>query len=399
MGTLHLAEKLKGAVLLNGSRLLVVASSDHIGPLSAASAVAAIPGLQILALDRGEPVPEEALSDTSLLVVEVDPTDRASMQRVGDIRERHADLPLVAAINDASVSLVRTLVRQGITDVVTLPFDLDELLQVSLDAVSRRKTAADSETVLAPLVAVVRSLGGCGATSIATHLAADLAAHADTGRGAVIADLDLQFGSVADYLGVKPRGSLADLLGVGDRLDEDLLRSVAGDAGHGVGVIAAPETIMPLESVETDDLLRLIRLLRQQYDYVALDLPANWTNWTLSSVLAADAIVLVVELTVASLRQAKRRLELFHSVGVDERAVQIVVNRVEKRLFRTIDLDDVARTLKHPVLGSVSLDGAVVSAAQNQGTLVGELQRKSRFVADIARIGEKLRSGRLARGR
>lgn len=400
MGTHELlTEHLKEAALRNSSRILVVASTPHIEALSQASSVELIPGLRSAALDHGAPVPQDLLRDASILVIEVDPKDRASMHRIGEIRENYPDLPLVAAINDASVSLVRTLVREGISDVVALPFDLNELLQITLDAVAKHDAIITESVELAPLVAIARSLGGCGATSIATHLAADLAAHDNTGRGAIIVDLDLQFGSVADYLGVRPRGSLADLLGAEDRLDAELLRSVATEAGGGVSVIAAPDTIMPLESVDTDVMLRMIRLLRQQYGYVVLDLPANWTNWALSAALAADSIVLVVELTVASLRQAKRRLELFRSVGIEHHAVEIVVNRVEKRLFRAIDLNDVCATLGRSVLGSIALEAPLVSTAQNQGVLVGQIHRKSRFAKDLANIGELLRGGRLARGR
>jgi pilus assembly protein CpaE len=154
---------------------------------------------------------------------------------------------------------------------------------------------------------------------------------------------------------------------------------------------------MPLEAIDTDDLLRVLTLVRQQFDYVVLDLPANWTNWTLSAALAADAILHVVELSIASLSQAKRQLDLFRSVGVEDPTVEIVVNRVEKRLFRTINLDDVARTLGHPVLGDISLDAPTVNTAQVQGVLVDSVRRKSRFAADVVKIGQLLRSGRLAR--
>lgn len=397
MGTLDILGEHSGTFAArNGSSMLVIASAPHTQRLSAASP--AIPGMKIATLEHGQPVPEELLHDCSLLVIEVDPTAPATMQRVKDIRERHPNIPMVAAMEDASVSLVRTLVREGISDVVTLPFDLNEIQQVALDTVAKHETA-NTDQALAPMLAVTRSLGGSGATSIATHLAADLAAHSADGRNVLIADLDLQFGSVAEYLGATPRGNLGDLLNTENRLDEELLRSVAVDAGRGISIVAAPDTIMPLESVETDDLLRVLRLLRQQYAYVILDLPANWTNWALSAALAADKILLVVELNLASLRQAKRRFDLFRSVGVDDRAIDIVVNRVEKRLFRAIDLSDVAETLNHPVLGSVSLDAPTVATAQTQGHLVGELQRKSRFVADIARIGEQLRATNFARSR
>lgn len=399
MGTYqHLSEHLKEAALRPSSRILVVAAPAHIAALAAATTAEMFPALRYAALDRAAAITPEVLGDASILVVEVDPADRLSMKRVSDVRQNSPTLPIIAALNTANVSLVRTLVREGISDVVSLPFDLNELLQISLDTVAKQEAATTDGVALAPMVAIARSLGGCGATSVATHLAADLAAHDPTGRGVIIVDLDLQFGSVADYLGIRPRGSLSDLLGAEDRLDEDLVRSVATEAGGGVSVIAAPDTIMPLESVDTDVLLRMIRLLRQQYAYVVLDLPANWTNWALSSALAADSIVLVVELTVGSLRQAKRRLELFRSVGIEDRVVEIVVNRVEKRLFRAIDLKDVSETLGRPVIGSIALEAPLVSTAQNQGVLVGQMHRKSRFAKDIAELGAHLRGGRLAKG-
>ncbi|WP_373693886.1 CpaE family protein [Parafrankia sp. BMG5.11] len=385
--------------LHNTDRILVVASPAYIEGLSNESSMQLLPGLKLAPHAPGEEISADLFVDATLLVIEVDPYDRTSVARIGVIREQRPELPLVAAIQGASVPLVRTLVRQGVTDVVSLPFDLTELLQVSVDAATALSSAPAASTELAPLIVVARSIGGCGATSIATHLAADLNTNDARGRGTIIVDLDLQFGSVADYLGVAPRGNVADLLGVHERLDDELLRSVTAETARGLSVIAAPDSIMPLESVDTDDLLRVIRLLRQQYANVVLDLPANWTSWTLSASLAADTVVLVVELSIASLRQAKRRLELFRSVGIDDSKVAIVVNRVEKRLFRTISLTDVAETLGHPVLGSIALETPVVNTAQNQGMLVGEVQRKSRFVSDIEHIGAQLRSGWRAGGR
>lgn len=381
----------KDEALRSNSRVSVVASARHVLPLEAATAAAPFPDLQIEPLDSHEPVSETSLSGISLLIIEVDPHDGASMKRLGDIRSRMPDLPLVAAIDGASVSLVRTLVKQGISDVVSLPFDIDEILQVSLDTAARHRGVTNQHQRLAPLVSVVRSIGGCGATTIATQLAAELAARDESGRGAVIADLDLQYGSVTDFLGITAaRGTLADLLKAEGRLDEELVRSVITRAADGLSVVSAPEEIMPLESVDSAQLLKMIHLLRQEFGHVVLDFPPDWTNWALSAALASDAIVLVVELSVASLRQARRRLDLFRSVGIESRAIEIVVNRVEKRLFRTIDLKDVSETLGHPVLGSVSLDAPLVSTAQNQGQLVSRVRDKSRFCKDVAQVAQLL---------
>jgi len=42
------------------------------------------------------------------------------------------------------------------------------------------------------------------------------------------------------------------------------------------------------------------------------------------------------------------------------------------------------------VLGSIALNAPEVATAQNQGMLVGDVHRKSKFVTDISRIGELL---------
>jgi pilus assembly protein CpaE len=394
-----IAERMSSQKTRDGGDILVVASPASIELLQRSRIAESLHGLRPVPREPGQTVGDDLLAQARLVVIEVQPDSGPSAARLTALRERFPKVPVIAAIEGASLPIVRTLVRQGIADVVALPFDVAELQQACLDAMAFVEERVEQKVDLAPVVAVARSIGGCGATSIATHLAADLAANDASGRGAVIVDLDLQFGSVADFLGVRARGSLVDLLEARERLDEDLLRSMIGDAGNGLHVIAAPDTIMPLESVNTDFLLKLIDALRRQFGYVVLDLPANWTNWALSAALGADAVVLVVELSIASLRQAKRRLELFRSIGIDEKSVQIVVNRVEKRLFRTISLDDVSETLGHPVLGSIALEAPAVSVAQNQGMLAQQVHRKSRFASDVADVGELLRSGVLARSR
>ena len=372
------------------ANVLIVASPRHTDKIDWSSDSDAFPGLTILPCENTASVPHPTAAAASLVILEIDPHSRVSMNRLHDLKRDFPDLPVVAAIADASVSLVRTLVRESVADVVALPFNFEEVLETAVSVLASAKRRDDHLATLAPMFAVVRSIGGCGATSVATHLAAALAENDPSGKGIAIVDLDLQFGSVADFLGGAGRGSISDLLEAKDRLDEDLIRSVARVACERISIFAAPDEIMPLETVDTDKLLHVLAALRRQYGYVVLDLPANWTNWTLSAVSAANLVVMVVELSVASLRQAKRRLELFSSLGISRKDVEIVVNRVERRLFRTIDLSDVESTLGHSVLGGVAVEEPLVGSAQDQGLLVSQVQRKSRFAADIGRIADAI---------
>lgn len=374
------------------ANVLIVASPAHAGSVDWSESEDALPGLVVVPCENTDAVPLDAARSASLIVLEIDPHNRRSMDRLGELKRRLPDLPVVAALPDASVALVRMLVREGVDDVVSLPFKFEELLETAADVLAQHQSRKRGEQRLAPMFAVVRSIGGCGATSIATHLAAALGERDTSGRGVAIVDLDLQFGAIADYMAAHGRGSVADLLAADERLDGELLRSIARTSVDNVHVFAAPDAIMPLESVDTDRLLRLIECIRRHYSYVVIELPGAWTNWSLSALTAASSVLMVVELSVASLRQARRRLDLFASVGIEGDEVQLVVNRTERKMFKTIDIGDATATLGRPVIGSVSLEEPLVSNAQDQGLMVHQLSRKSKFQNDVRAVAETLAS-------
>lgn len=370
--------------------MLVVAGPESLTALTGNDPAERLPGLTTHACASDAPVPDDLIAAAKVLVIEVDPDLPQSIDRLHSIGRRYPQLPKIAALRNASVGLVRTLVREGVADVVTLPFQLTELLEVSANALAQLQSKADAGARLAPLIAVIGAAGGSGATSLATHLVSDLATRLGTGREVAIVDLDLQFGAVADYLGSTGSGSVADLLQAGARLDPELVRSVGKVTDGGIAVFSAPPEIMPIEAVDVDQVLGMLGTMRRLYAGVVVDLPGNWTNWALSVLSAADQIVMVTELSVTSLRQAKRRLQLFDSVGIDPARVVVLVNRVEKRIFRSIDLSDVSDTLKREVIGGLTLEEPALNSVQNQGLLIHQVHRKSKYHADVDGLAEQL---------
>jgi pilus assembly protein CpaE len=61
----------------------------------------------------------------------------------------------------------------------------------------------------------------------------------------------------------------------------------------------------------------------------------------------------------------------------------MVVNRVEKKLFRPIDLGDAERVLRRPVAFTVANDFPLMMAALNEGILVSDIKGKSRVGRDV----------------
>ena len=371
----------------------VVANPSEIDRLRAGSSMRRLAEFQSVALAASEPIPAEVIAKAFLLVIEVDPSDRVSMRRIAQVRNARPGLPLVVALHDANVSAVRTLVRQGVNDVATIPFDLEELSSQLLDLAAQVRNDVTAQLPLSPLVSVVRSTGGSGATTVVTHLAAALATHSGRPNGACLIDLDIQFGNVGASLGKSAKTTVIDLLDAGDRLDAEFFASAAVDSGRGFDIVVAPKPITPLETVDVDQLIHLLSIARRAYGTVLVDFPANWTNWTLSTALASTDLVLVTDLTIPGLRQAKRRLELFDAVGVPRELVRIVVNRVEKRLFKTIGVDEVRQTLGHPVYATLAAEPGTLPSAQDQGLLSWEANRKSKFASDVSALADQLAKG------
>jgi len=370
--------------------VVVVAGTADIAALRAQVGPGAIGGLRLLELGSAEDVPSEVVREASLLVIELDPASPGSFQRIAGLRAAAPHLQLIVALRDADVHTVRGLLREGVHDVASLPFAYPELAAQILELAATADARRQQSSPLAPMVLVARSTGGCGATTVTTHLAAALGADQAFARPGCLFDLDIQFGNVAAALGRSGKSTILDLLEAGRRLDADLLHSIAVVSDRHFDFVSAPEAITPLETVDADKLLSVIELARREYAWVLLDLPADWTNWTLSAALASTDIILITDLSITGLRQARRRLDLFDTVGIDRARVRIVVNRVEKRLFRTIGVDEVQEALAHPVFATLSAEPAVLQSAQDQGMLAGEVSRRSRFAADIAGLAQSL---------
>src|SRR5207253_7036575 len=75
----------KEPALLNSARILVVASPFHAEALSQSTTAKLFPGLRIASLEPGEPVPNELLASAALAVIEVEPGNSGSTQRIAAV--------------------------------------------------------------------------------------------------------------------------------------------------------------------------------------------------------------------------------------------------------------------------------------------------------------------------
>jgi pilus assembly protein CpaE len=293
---------------------------------------------------------------------------------------------LIAAVYEAPLALVRSLVRSGAHDVLPLPIDLEEI-EATL-APLRDKLAQQSADAArhGKVVAVIKSSGGAGATSLLGQLAILHAQReAQAGRQTCLIDFDVQFGDAAFQLGLHPKLSLMDLFEAGNRLDAELLQATVTEHSSGLKVIAAPSDVIPLESLSTDQVLDIVELAAREFGTVFLDLPANWANWSLSVLARADLVLLVTEITIPALRQARRQLDLIRS-QVENLEIRVVANRCQSAQFRNIRPADIEAALGRDIAYKVTDEEAVMRTAVDQGIPISEVKRKSAIGRDIDQL-------------
>lgn len=339
--------------------------------------------VRLLPLGAADDLPLDSMAGARIVVIQIDPDLPASLNRLDALQSRFPAVAVIAAVEKVSIVTSRVLMRRGIDDLISLPIDAEELISALAEIATRKANTHDASVRLAPTLAIMKSRGGCGATTLATHLAAALAGELGAGRRACLIDCDLQSGDVAAYLGSAPRLTLADLLDPQVSIDGELMASVACRANDRVDIIAAPHEIMPVEALDFSRLMEIVVLAQQNYDIVLLDLPAALTNWALSLAFAADRVVHVTTLSVSALCHTKRQIDFLQSVGLESDRIDVIANRVEKRLFKAIDAGAAAQALSHPVLASIGEEGSALCQAQDEGLLIDSVQRRTRFMKDV----------------
>lgn len=290
----------------------------------------------------------------------------------------------VLLADDHSPELLRSALRAGVRDVLPRALDVPQLLV----AVRRMAEAGASE---APregrvLAFIACKGGGSGATFIATNTAYALA---ESGLKVILLDLNLQWGDAALFLtDRKPPATLATLAAQADRLDTMLLASSLVPAHANLGILAAPEDPVHALDVRPEHIDVVLRLARASYDVVVLDVGRALDAVTVRALDYADFILPVLQLNLPFIRDGRRLMDAFKSLGYARDKVKPVVNRYERG--GPVRLDDLEHALGVPAYATLPNDFGAVSNSINQGVPVLQLARRSAMAHAIRDFAQAL---------
>jgi pilus assembly protein CpaE len=327
-----------------------------------------------------------------VMLLDVDLEDDTELGALSEVIERSPQgLPVIATSNRTSIERVRLLMRLGLADFIPQPISREDLLN-SIAVVHRTtQTAAPREVRTGKVVSFLRASGGVGSTTVAIHTALALAGGKDSKRSVCLVDLDLQGGCVGLYLDIESPVTILDCLTTPDRIDQSLVNSAISHHGSGIDLVTSPMAQVPLEEVSTYALETVLHVLRSTYDVVLVELPQAWTTWTGAVLQASNAIVLVTQVTVASIHKTRKLMESLELLGFDDMLTLLVANRFEKRRFGGgITFKEAETSLRRSIDMCLPSDFKLVAEAINSGVPIPEIKSRTKFMKSIGKLSETL---------
>lgn len=320
------------------------------------------------------------------------PNDLTELSRI--VRESCQDTAVLATAEQANFEGIRRLMRMGVADFIPQPIsqlDVRNALNVAVSKLSQ-PASADGKTLT-----FLRSCGGAGATTLAVQSALSLARNdrKDPKRVCLI-DFDLQLGNIALSLDLQENVGIQQILESPSRLDGDFFLGSILRHRSGIDVLAAPDRIIPLNAMSGETAFEILDMAKSMYDYVVVDMPLAWADWTSYVVSASHALALVTEINVPAIQRCRRLLNLIGEQDLEDVSLTIVANRFKGGFSAKSRKRQAEKALGAAITQFVRPDFEVASSARDRGVVLSDVKKKSVIEKDVDKLVAYIRDAHLA---
>jgi len=327
---------------------------------------------------------EQMLADVirlrpSAAVITLNPTNsEKEFLLVKQLASASPDTAIICAAPDASPALILGSMRSGAREFIQLPIIADEFHTVLNRIEELSATGSTALKKSGRIIAVFSSKGGAGVSFFAANLAAAI------NLPTLLADLNLQAGDAATFLGLEAKYSLADFVDNRTRLDDSLMNSLITPHSPGLSLLAAPLEAHEVEDIKPQDVTEVLHLMGQRFESIVLDLPNSFDPVTIAALDMADDILLVMTLDIPGIRGTKRALKVFERLGYPRAKVHVVVNRWSRNI--DVELKKIEAHLDEQLIGFVPNDYRKVMESINLGRPLVQTDPSSKLTLEIKRI-------------
>lgn len=296
-----------------------------------------------------------------------------------DLRIRKPTVSVVLVRDHFDTDVLTRAMHAGIRDVVVTGDD-DKSLTGAIERAHQLHEALrgpGGARQLGRIVTVFSPKGGVGKTTSSVNLALAL-----TDRGArkvCLVDLDLAFGDVAITMQLFPTHSIEQAVGAEDSIDLGMIEGLLTRAQDSLVVLAAPAHPDVRERISPLLISRILRALRDGFDYIVVDTSPSFDDATLTALDETDECVIIATLDVPTLKNVKVALETMDMLNIARGHRHLLLNRADDEVG--ISVEKVESILGMPVSAQVAT-AVDIAAATNAGTPI--VTHKPGHAASIA---------------
>ena len=385
---------------MNNSILLI--SSDDAIATSVGDALETIEGARVdremSSVSQLNGAAVEMASDHDIVIFVTDPGNAADLSAIEVLTDHRkpGTVYLALADGDLPLSKARALTRAGVDDVLPYPTSSEDIIeQVGQWIAKRRAEIEEKYSAAGPtgkVIAIQQARGGIGSTTVAVNLADQLLQRKGTFKKeaenkVVIVDLDLQFGTVGDFLDVDEQEGLLQLAVENFLPDAHWVEQSLVRLPSGLAVLAAPQRFAPLESLQPEQVETLIATLKTMFDYVVVDLPRALVGWIEPVLAETDMLYIVMDMTVPAVR-ASRRLMDFVLADNAQVPIELVVNREKKPMMLKEHHREAQKALDVTFNHWIGDDPKAAREAVDYGKPVSEISSRSDLSKGIAALAK-----------
>jgi pilus assembly protein CpaE len=321
----------------------------------------------------GDHKPDVVLLDAKLISGPMEPF----LKMVRDLPAK----PVIIALNQsAEPDLILLAMRAGAGEFLFPPFN--EALR---DAIERRideqRRSRESVGRQGRVVAFLSAKGGCGATTVVCHVAAEL--QRQSNFNILLADMDMHCGMVHFLMKAKSPHTLQDAFNNLHRLDAHYWRALVSNGTPRLEIISAPDPINLHEMPKPEHLRQVLSFVRTQYDWSLLDLGSHLNNLKLSILDDVDETCLLTTLELPALHRAKQIMQKLLDSGYGRNRLRLVLNRVPPRM--DVTPIEIEKMFGWPVYALLPEDHQALHEAYSEGKLLPPSAGLSKNVARLTR--------------
>lgn len=284
---------------------------------------------------------------------------------------------IIAIHENDDPAIILAALRAGANEFVTPPFDAT--LRPAMERVLELTEDERTPERRGKVVGFLSAKGGCGATTLACHIAADL--RRKTGKDVLLADLDLTSGMVGFLMKVSGSYSILDAVANLSRLDESLWKALKSEWKPGIDVIPSPEDFSHERAPSRDEWRQVLKFMRTQHDWIVLDLGRSLNEVVATLYGELDELLLVSVLEVSALHGLKSIAQKLRDRGEDLTKLEIVLNRTPKMM--DITQEELQKVLGRPLYAMLPNDYPSLYQSYSAGTLLAPENRLAQHFSTL----------------